>query len=138
MIFPGAGGVGCGWVGVGRDKWYNLGGWGWNLFERKKGKKKLPHTLTPNSPQLKPHSHHHELPIWDMADNPRPSLPFSATSPISFQYQPIHTPRLLFLFPTSQLSTLTFIPNIPAWTITRENHTDQERVVTFFKATGHW
>lgn len=122
MIFPGGGGVGS----VGRDKWYNLGGGLKPVWKKKKGKK-LPHTLTPNSPQLKPHSHHHELPIlgtWLITlDHPSFSLQLLQ---FHFSINLYTLPRLLFLFPTSQLSTLTFIPNIPAWTITRENHTDQE------------
>ena len=70
----------------------------------------MPHILTPNSGQLKPHSHHHELPILGTWLSPfyHPSFFFCNFSSSSINlYTLLHLP---FLFPTSQLSTLTFIP----------------------------
>ena len=62
----------------------------------------------------------------NMAANLLPSCPFLQLLQFHFSINLYTLLHLLCLFPTSQLSTLTFIPNIPAWTITRENHTDQE------------
>lgn len=105
----------------------NLGGGLKPVCKNQAGGKKLPHTLTPNSPQLKLHSHHHKLPIlgtWLITLY----HPFFSLQLLQFHFSiNLYTPpHLLFLFPTSQLSTLTFIPNIPVWTITRENHTEQK------------
>ena len=99
------------WGGAGRDKWYQRigGGVGWNLFEKIKREKKLPHTLTPNSSQPKLAPTSGAAYFGHMAVSSLPSFLFSTTSPIPFQYQPIHTPTSpLPLSHITALNTLLF------------------------------